>query len=174
MKIQELLMNIHNKEFNIEKELQIKKYLPVLKKKEFVMNIISECTDDIDDFITVDRFRMNICFCMYALSAYTNLEIANNFDELIVQYDKLCESGILAVIIQLIKNDYDMLHTILDNELYGLLIQNSIDAQVVKVANKINKAIDMLVNKIDDVNINDFLPEGINLNDIVEKINLLK
>lgn len=174
MKVQELLANIHNKNFNLEKSLQVKKYLPVMNKKKFVMDVIAACTDDIDDFITVDRFKMNIYFDMCILGAYTNLEIASDFDERVMQYDELCEYGYLTDIIYIFQDDYDITHTILENELEELLIQNSIDAQVVKIANKINSILDMITDKLNDIDFNSILPEGMDINELVKMIDMLK
>ena len=174
MKVQELLANIHRKDFNLEKELQVKKYLPVMNKKKFVMDIIAVCTDDIDDFITIDKFKMNIYFDMCILGAYTNLEITSDFDEMVMQYDELCEYGYLADIIYIFQDDYDITHTILENELEALLIQNSIDTQVVKVANKINKVIDMISDKFNNIDFNSILPEGTDINELVKIIDILK
>lgn len=152
MKIMELVEN-----FELKKELKIKKYIPVMEKKAFVMDVIAACTDDIDDFITVDRFNMDIYFDMNMIKAYTNLEIATGFDEMIEQYDILCEHGLLNKIIELFDDEYVTTCSILEGQLEELLIQNSMEAQIVKVTNKINNVIDML-GKID---INSLLPEGV-------------
>ena len=152
MKIMELVEN-----FELKKELRIKKYVPVMEKKAFVMDVIAACTDDIDDFITVDRFNIDIYFDMNMIKAYTNLEIATDFDEMIEQYDILCEYGLLNELIELFGSEYVATCSILKGQLEELLIQNSMEAQIVKITNKINNVIDVL-GKID---INSLLPEGI-------------
>lgn len=152
MKIMDLIEN-----FELMKELRIKKYVPVVKKKSFVMDVIAACTDDIDDFITVDRFNMDIYFDMNMIKAYTNLEIASDLDEMIEQYDILCEHGLLNEIIELFDNEYVATCSILEGQLEELLIQNSMEVQIVKVTNKINKVIDVLGN----IDINNLLPEGV-------------
>ena len=174
MKVQELIKKINNKTFNIEKSLEVKKYIPIMDKKRFAMDAISACTDDVDNFITVDRFKMNIYFDMKVLSIYTNLEIVDDFDEMIIQYDALCESEIMNRIITLFEEDYNAMRGVLDDALEELLVQNSIDAHVVKIANKINQAIDIFSNKLNDVDFNSMLPEGINMDDFAEIINALK
>lgn len=169
MKINEL---IGNKDF--EKGLEIKDYISVVDKRKFVVDVIAACTDDIDDFITVDKFKMNIYFDMCVLGLYTNIEIASNFNAMIEQYDELCKYGILNKIIEKIKVEYDALKVILDAELEALLIQNSIDAQVVKIANKVNKVINVVIDKLDEVDFNSFLPEGMDFGELVKIAGMLQ
>ena len=174
MTVQELLKKINNKTFNLEKSLEIKKYIPIMNKKKFVMDVIATYTDDIDGLITVDRFNMYIYFDMKVLSLYTNLEISDDFNEMIMQYDMLCESGMRDKIIILFENDYDILCALLEDELETLLIQNSIDTQVVKIANKINDIIDVISEKLSDVDFNAILPEGTDMNKLIEMIDILR
>lgn len=157
MKINELVESIKNKDFEIEKALEVKKYIPVMEKKAFAMDVIATCTDDIDDFISVDRFYMDIYFDMNMIKTYTNVEVASDFDEMIEQYDLLCEHGLMNKLINLFEDEYLAVHSILKGQLKELLVQNSMEAQIVKVTNKINKVIDMLGN----IDINSLLSEGV-------------
>ena len=157
MKIMELVENIKNEGFNLATELEVKKYIPVMEKKAFVMDVIAACTDDIDDFIAVDRFNMDIYFDMNMIKMYTNLEITSGLDEMIEQYDVLCEHGLLSKIIELFENEYASTYSILEGQLEELLIQNSMEAQIVKITNKINK----VIGELGSVDINSLLPDGI-------------
>lgn len=174
MKVQELLMNIKNKEFKLERGLEVKKYIPVMDKKKFVMDVIAECTDDIDNFIAVDRFKMNIYFDMRILAVYTNLEILTNFDDMVLQYDELCENGMLDTIIDLFKDEYNATYMILEDELEELLIQNSIDSQVVRIANKVNNIIDVLGEALNNFDVGSMFPEGIDVAKILDIVKMLK
>ena len=170
MKVMELVENIKNEGFDLEKELEIKKYIPVMEKKAFVMDVIAACTDDIDDFIAVDRFNMDIYFDMNMIKAYTNLEIASDMDEMIEQYDILCEYGLLNEVIELFDNEYVATCSILEGQLEELLIQNSMEAQIVKITNKINKVIGAL----GSIDINSLLPNGIDAEMITKIGKMLK
>ena len=170
MKVQELLVNIKNKEFNLKKELKAKKYLSVKDKRKLAVSVIAACTDDLDDFISVDRFKLNIYFDVKVLATYTNLEVAADFDGMIEEYDALCEKGILKKIIALFIDDYAAAYKILEDELDSLLVQNSIDAQIVKIANKINKAIDGIGDALGAIDLNDILPDGIDMNTLLGTI----
>lgn len=174
MKVQELLMNMYSTNFNWMETLEVKHYIPIMEKKMFAMDVIAACTDEIDSFISVDRFKMNIYFNMKVLELYTNLEIAVDFEEMIEQYDILCENGTLNNILSLFADDYNAMCSVLDNMLDELLVQNSIDAQVVRVANKIMSMLDVVGDNLDTLDLNSILPDGTNITELIDKINTLK
>jgi hypothetical protein len=174
MKIQDLLKDIYSIDFNWMEELEVKHYIPIMDKKKFVMDILAECTDEVDRFIAVDRFKMNIYFNMKVLGLYTNLEIAADFDEMVLQYDALCENRTLDFILTLFANDYDVMYKVLDDMLDELLIQNSIDMQVVKVANKVINLLDVISENSSNFDFNSILPNGMDITKLMEILNSLK
>ena len=174
MKINELIKNSNDKTFNLEKILEVKKYIPVIEKKNFVMDILATCTDEIDGCITVDKFKMNLYFGMKILGLYTNLEVESNFEDMVAQYDVLKESGLFDKSIGLFESEYIAIEAILYDELEMLLSQNSIDVQVVRIANKINTVIDMIGDKLNGVDFNSILPEGTDISELINMIGLLK
>jgi hypothetical protein len=143
-----------------------------MDKKKIAIDVIVACTDDIDGFVTVDRLKMYVHFDMQVLSAYTNLEVATDFNEMVAQYDALCENGMRDKIIHLFENDYEIMCVILEDMLEELLVQNSIDMQVVRVANRVMNILDVLEDKMDDIN--SLIPEGTDMNEFVKMISLLK
>lgn len=173
MKVLELVNKFNNEGFE-PNSLITRTYVPVIEKRRFALDVISACTDDIDDFVTVNKFMMNIYFDMNMLGVYTNLDIPNDFDEMIDQYDMLCEYGIMNKFIDLFVDEYYETWNILEGELDLLLVQNSVDAQIVKVANKVNKIIDVLGDKLNCIDFNAILPEGTDINQLIDMINLLK
>ena len=174
MTVQELVKKVNNKTFNLEKAIELKKYIPIMEKQKFTIDVISACTDDIDNFVSVDRFKMRVYFDIKMLCLYTNLEIADYFDEMVAQYDVLCENGLLNKVIDAIGEDYNAMSNVLNDALEELLVQNSIDAQVVKISNKINFIIDTISEKMDEVDLKSILPEGTDVNQLIEMVNMLK
>jgi len=173
MKVQELIGKMNNDgkiSSAVAKNLIKTKYMPVMDKKRFVMDVIAACTDDVDNFIAVDRFNMNIYFDMSMLAAYTNLEIASDFDDMVMQYDELCEHSLLDKVIKLFDSEYSAMKLILENVLNELLVQNSIDAQVVKIANKINGIIDGIKDALNELDLNAILPEGTDINELINTL----
>lgn len=116
MTINYLIENINKKDFDIESELKIKKYIPIIEKKKIAMDIVAECVDDFNDFIEVDRFKMNIVFNMRMLKEHTNLDISINYDEMIKEYDELCESGAIYTVCEYFISDYGACELILNQE----------------------------------------------------------
>lgn len=168
MKIREFIERTSKEDFNLDILLEIKKYIPIMEKKKFAMDIIAACTDDVDGFIAADRFKMNIYFNMMVLGLYTNLEINSDFDEMVREYDLLCENGMLNNLLALFADDYSVMCGVLDGLLDELLVQNSIDMQVVRVANKIIGILDILGDNMD--NINSLLPEDINIGEFLARL----
>ena len=174
MKVQELIGKATKEgkiSSSVAKKLVKFEYMPVMDKKKFVLDVIAACTDEIDNFISVDRFKMNIYFDMSMLGAYTNLEVTYDFDDMVAQYDMLCEHGLLEHLVKLFESEYVAMHKILDDVLDELLVQNSIDMQVVKIANKISALIDNIGEALDGLDLGALLPEGTNISEI---INMLK
>jgi hypothetical protein len=170
MTIKELLVNMYSKNFNILEELEVKHYVPILEKKQFVIGVIAACTDEDDGFVSVDRFKMNVYFNMKALELYTNLEIADNFDDMMVQYDELCEHRVMDGLLNLFEDDYKMMCSVLEGELDTLLVQNSIDAQVVRLANKISKFLDDANTGLSGLDLATILPDVANLTEVLNKL----
>ena len=102
---------------------------------------------------------------------YTNLEVEANFESMIEQYDAICENGLLDRIIIAFKDDYSAMCKVLDGMLDELLIQNSIEAQVVRIANKISDMIDLASNSLDIASI---FPESENIIELMKQIKALK
>lgn len=172
MKVMELIERTNKEDFNLELLLDVKKYVPIMDKKRLAIDVIATCTDDIDGFITVDRLKMYVYFDMQILNAYTNLEVATDFNEMVTQYDALCENGIRDKIVHLFENDYEVMCVVLEDMLEELLVQNSIDMQVVRVANRVMNILDVLEDKMDDMN--SLIPEGTDMNQLLDMINILK
>ena len=86
MKVQELVMNIKNKEFKLEKALEVKKYLPIEVKKTIAQSIIYDCTNDELGVIKVDSVQRYMSYVRYMIVAHTNLIYTDE------DYDMLCST----------------------------------------------------------------------------------
>lgn len=174
MTVKELVELMATEDFNLQDKLNIKKYIPVMDKKMMAMDAIAAYTDDFDGFIEVDKFKMDIYFDMCILNKYTDLEVSFDFNNMIAEYDMLCENNMFYTIVSYFKNDYEKCKEILNKELKAFMAQNSFEAQVVKVVNRINNLLDELSGKFAGVNLNEFVADGINLSELIETIKLLK
>ena len=86
MKVQELLMNIKNKEFKLEKGLEVKKYLPMEAKKTIAKAIIYDCTSDEDGIVKVDSVQRYMSYVRYMITTHANLKYTDE------DYDALCST----------------------------------------------------------------------------------
>ena len=174
MTVKELVELMATEDFNLQDKLNIKKYIPVMDKKMMAMDAIAAHTDDFGGFIEVDKFKMDIYFDMCVLSKYTGLEVSFDFDDMIAEYDMLCENNMFYAIVSYFKNDYERCKEILNKELEAFMAQNSFETQVVKVVNRINNLLDEFSDKFAGVNLNEIITDGINLGELMETIKLLK
>jgi hypothetical protein len=164
MKVQELLMNIHNNNFNLENGLQVKKYLPIEVKKTIAHGIIYECINDEDGAIKVDSVQRYLAYVRYMITMHTNLEYTDD------DYDALCSTEygnttLLNTIIECFGEDANECSRILNLVTDDYMMESSIEFAIAKFLNGLNNSISDLVNKInhkiDDVNINDIVPNEV-------------
>jgi len=75
------------------------KYLPIGEKQSLAQNIISECyADGVRD--SVKKYVMTF---MVLISAYTDLDVAKDYNGMVKQFDKLNECDALKYLIVLMK-----------------------------------------------------------------------
>lgn len=167
MKIQELLMNIHSKEFNLEKGLQVKKYLPMEVKKTIAQGIIYECTEEVDGVIKVDSVQRYLSYVKYMITMHTNLEYAD------VDYDVLCsteygETDLMTAIFKTFKNDADKCSQILDFMIDNYVQENSIEFIIAKFLNNVSV---VLSSKLDELNLDTLLPQDFDAEKLTKFLN---
>lgn len=108
----------------IKKTLEVKEYIPVIDKLRLVNKVLAECTEEEFGIIKVDSFKKYFQFTIAVLQTYTNLEFSANGLDLYREYDMLCETGLLDVIISIFESDYRKTNDIL-NMMYGDMIENN-------------------------------------------------
>lgn len=167
MKVNELLMSIHRKDFNMEKELQVKKYLPMEEKKLISKGIIYECTEEVNGVIKVDSVQQYLSYVKYMILRHTNLEYTYE------DYDKLCsieyqDKTLLNAIMSCFALDAKECLRILDLMLSDYLQQNSMETIVGKFLNNIGEA---LKDKLDQFDINSVIPQDVDKSKLVNFIN---
>ena len=167
MKVNELLMGIHNKEFNLERALQVKKYLPIETKKTIAQGVIYDSTDNSEGFIKVDSVERYMSYVKYMITMHTNLEYTND------DYDKLCSTtyegdALLNIIMSYFDADAKECLRILNLMCDDYVYENSIECSVSKLVYGINGIISGLSNSIKD-NV-----DSINLQDVLKDVDMSK
>lgn len=165
MKIAELLMNIKNKEFKLERGLEVKKYLPIEAKKTIAQAIMYDCTNEEDGVVKVDSVERYMSYVRYMITTHTNLEYTDE------DYDKLCSTEYGDVtLLNAIMNCFDadakecmrILNLVTDDFTY----EQSIAFAAVKLVRNINESLGTLVEGlskvISDFDVNRLMPDGVN------------
>lgn len=171
MKVQELLANITNENFNLSEALEVKTYLPMELKKTIAQGIIFDCTDDSEGAIKVDSVERYMSYVRHMIIHHTNLEYTDN------DYDALCsteyeEVTLLNAIMDCFGADAKECSKILDLMTNDYIQENSIEFSVVKLLNRFSNSIDKVLGVVGD-KINDFdfqsaLPDDIDFQQIKE------
>lgn len=162
MKINELIMAMHRQDFNMEKELQVKKYLPIEEKKLIAQGIIYECTEQVDGVVKVDSVQRYLSYVKYMILRHTNLEYTSE------DYDQLCSSELLEEIIKCFDKDANECTRILDLMMSDYLRENSMEFIIGKFLNGIAE---MLSNKLDEFDLNSVIPKDVDKEKLVSFLN---
>ena len=69
----------------VQKQLEVKKYIPINEKKDLVDRIIEKCIYFENGTFRIDSIDSYVYFTMFTIDTYTNLEIDDieNFKEVI-------------------------------------------------------------------------------------------
>ena len=162
MKINELLTNIKNKEFNLERGLQVKKYLPMEVKKTIAKGIIYDCTEVEDGVIKVDSVQRYLSYVKYMITMHTNLEYTDD------DYDKLCsteygETTLLNAVVQCFDTDAKECSRILNFMMDDYLQESSMEFSIARFLNNLNNTINNLSDKISNTFADVTIPEDLDM-----------
>lgn len=169
MKVQELLMNIRNKDFKLERGLEIKKYLPIEVKKTIAQAIIYECTSDEDGVVKVDSLQRYMSYVKYMIKMHTNLEYTDD------DYDALCsteygESTLLNAIMKCFETDATecsrILNLMTDDFVYEHSVDNAVGQFLYGLNNIIGSISKTINEKVNDFNLQEMLSKDFDLKSI--------
>ena len=148
----------------IAKTLEVKKYLGIKQKRALVDSIVDECIlyeDGIFKFDDIDKY---LCFTMRVIEAYTNLELSVDFED---DYDMLCQNGLLEMVINTFKKEYDDINILLQMKCDYVLSDNALYAQLGKFLKNLNEKLDIVSGILEDK------VEGIDTSKISAKVGKL-
>lgn len=158
----------------IKKQLEVKSYIGIKDKKELIESIVNECILYEDGAFKFDDIDKYICFTMRTLEAYTNIEISDMEND----YDMLCESKTLELIIGTFKKEYDDVNILLQMKCDYYLSKNTLEAQVGKfldgLSEKLDVIVDSLANKVDGLDLNNLQFNIEDLGKLMQFINMQK
>lgn len=162
MKVQELLMNIKNKEFKLSSGIGVKTYLPIEIKKTIAQGIIFECTNDDLGVIKVDSVQRYLSYVKHMIVSHTNLDYADE------DYDVLCyteygDTNLLNAILDCFGDDAQECSRILNLMMDDYMQEMSVEFAVMKFLNNINASISDFATKLGNVNMKSMLPENVDM-----------
>ena len=178
MKVNTFVNKFKEDEFKNEKDMFKTEYIPVKEKHDIAMRIIALCTENDNGLVLLNKFNENIYFSMFMFNAYTGVEISEDFETLLEEYDKLCGIGVFDLIKDMLVIDYARAEKILSDEEDRVMYQNSAEASFAQIASRINENLtiltDALASKIDGFDINSILPEGTDIDELLSTLDKLK
>ena len=163
MTIEQLLKNIQSADFNMEKELQVKKYLSLEEKKLIAKGIIYECTKDVDGFVKVDSVQQHLSYIKFMIKYHTNLDYSSEYYDILCSTE-YCNNDLMTAIFETFEKDAHDCKTILNLMINDLMQENSIEFVLLRFLSSVK---DMMSNKIDELNFDSIIPQGFD----VEKFN---
>ena len=172
MKINELLMNIHNKEFNLERGLQVKKYLPMETKKTIAQGIMYECTNNESGITKIDSVQRYMSYVKYMITMHTNLEYTNE------NYDVLCstmygDKTLLNAIMDCFEADAKECSRILNLMSDDVSYNNSIEVAIGKFLYNLNNSLSNVTNRLQD-KINGIDLDGLDIDRLKKFLNTIQ
>lgn len=112
MKINEFMEAVKkDKLTKIETMIEVKKYVPIIRKRQIAKEVFDSCITRNGNYIEVDSLAKYLSFTMMIIMEYTNLEFTVDENgvatsESIDEYDALCENGYIDTIIATFADDY--------------------------------------------------------------------
>lgn len=182
MKINELIDRYKTDEFfltdkDFMNKISVTSYIPIQEKRMIVRDILDKCMDDHDGFVTIDEVDKEIYLTLIMLREYHGLEISDDYDSMVAEYDTLAKSGVLEWLRTDVR-DKQVLQDIMYQEQHAILARNSMGAQVAKVANALVGAIEGITNKfegaINGLDVNKIIPDGVDVKQLMEFVSKYK
>lgn len=178
MLVKEFVEKVNNDKtgmLSVQKELEIKKYIPVMRKYEIAQLVFAGSITVNNGLIEVDSLKKYLNFTALMLAEYTNLEFSSEEDGgFIIDYDTLCESGLLDTIISYFEEDYNRSLSVLNNLFADEIAKhNTIESVVAELAENISSVVDSIADamkdKIEDFDLGNIDMSGIE--DIMKMLN---
>lgn len=138
----------------LKKELEIKEYIPFINKRELCAKVIDACCTKEGGLVKIDSVTRYIVFTISIISAYTALEFSSGEDteyDSLDEYDMICESGLLNLILALIGDEYTTCNNILNMMLEDVIANNNtIEAVFGHAFDKVSDSLDGLIGALAD------------------------
>lgn len=157
--IEDYNKNKKRADFNVAKLLNVKTYVPVLRKRQLAELVYQNSISFESGLVKVDSLTKYLIFSMLMISEYTDLEFTVDENgsataEAIAEYDALCEAGLVDIVIGCFATDYARANEILNYVFKdNLAVMNTVEAVIGNFVEDLNGYLESLAeslkNKID-------------------------
>lgn len=155
----------------VKRTLEVKSYLSIKEKKQLVEEIIEDSILYENGIFKFDNIQKYICFTMFTLVAYTNLELSDDIED---DFDLLSESKLLPILVCIIQQEYDDINLLLEMQCDYILVDNTIEAQFGKLLNGVLEKVDgieqFLKSYLSNVDVKSLLKDKDKLFELLSKI----
>lgn len=125
----------------IKKTLEVKDYLPLQEKKDLISKIIDSSIIYENSMYKFDEIDKYVYLVMFSIVAYTNIELSDDIEN---DYDELCRSGLLTMIVDSFKDEYKSVMMLLDMQCNYILADNALGAKIGAFVESLSKNLDSL------------------------------
>ena len=162
MKVQELMMSIHNKDFNLAKRREVKTYLPIEVKKTIAQSILFDCTSEFEGAVKIDSVERYMSYVRHMITMHTNLEYTDAY------YDNLCSAEydgttLLNAIMKCFEADATecsrILNLMTDDYMQEHSLENSVSQFLYGLNNMLGGLAGMLTEKVGSVDLSAIMPD---------------
>lgn len=125
----------------IKKTLEVKDYIPLQEKKDLISKIIDASIIYENSMYKFDEIDKYVHLVMLSIAAYTNIELSDDIEN---DYDVLCRSGLLTMIVDSFKDEYKSVMMLLDMQCNYILADNALGAKIGAFVESLGKNLDSL------------------------------
>ena len=123
----------------IEGMIELKPYVPFTQKKELAKKIVEKSKVVEHGYVRIDEMQRYLIFVVEVLKTYTNLEFSDDPEEMSAEYDMLVQNGILATVIGMFTEEYEVILSLTDMEVAYILNENSTSYQLSRFLNVLDE-----------------------------------
>ena len=177
MKMNELVERILEG-YSLNEVIEINDYIPIEDKKNIALEVLKKSMTNDNGYMQIDQFKKHVYFMIAMMREYAGIEFDQDFYVMMCEYDELCEYGIVDYVIEVVGKDYNRLEQIFDLMEKEFVAQNSIEAQIAKMANVVINSFGTLTSvieeKVKDVDLSKIIPEGADIDQLMNVFKELK
>lgn len=177
MKVNEFIKEFKNTT-NIEEIIEVKKHISTPEKLRIAKEAMDASVEFDRGYISFDSHKKYLAFVFATIEAHTNLEFTREWYERVAEYDALCENELIGHIIAGFQHSYETCLSVLNMKCDDLLVDNSVEASIAKIAASISENLDVFIgalsDKLSEIDLKKIIPEDLDLNKLQRLLNKFK